>query len=104
MSSLINSVVTCVQKSSILNWNTRLCVVQQLLGARAAWSQGVCLVDVLVSDLMPGGSEQPQRGPEQLAEAKQTCVLCLLVGFTCLKAVPRCFQLFAVFVSQKMLD
>lgn len=41
----------------------------------AAWSQGVCLEDVIVSDSMTGGSEQPRRGPEWLAEAKQTCVL-----------------------------
>lgn len=67
----------------------------------AAWSRGVCRVDVTASDLMTSGSKQPRRGPEWLAEAKQTRVLCLLVGFMCLKAVPRCFQSFCCVCSSK---
>lgn len=90
MSSLINSVVTCVQQSRIWNGNARLCVVRQPLGARGCVCLSVCLVGVVASEPMTGGSEQPRRGLEQLAEAELTRVLCLLLGFTCLKA----FQLF----------
>lgn len=66
-----------------------------------AWKQGVCLANVTVSDLMSSGSEQPHKRPELPAEAERSHVLCMLGGFTCLKAVPRCSQMFCCVISSR---
>lgn len=72
------------------------CVVQQLLGAR---------VSILRMSLhliqWPVTLSSPTEDQGGLLKLNKLMFLCLLGGFTCLKAVPRCFQLFCCVFSSK---
>jgi len=99
VSALINSVITCVQQSSIWNWNVPVCVVWQLLGARVSvWRTSLHLTQWPVALSSVG---EDQSGGLKLNKTRVRCLRWVSCVWKLSLDASSCF---AVFVPQKRLD